>query len=167
MSEEGTRTIKCNSPVGCCRRRLDGAEPLFSFSKEMKMQTSPFRRTKNSRYPFGYLLFLFAVRWGSKNQTQESGGLLPDPGLTASAPLFLPQGRSVNEFLSAYQRNNQIPFIRKRKNRGRSFRCGPFETFFRRFPLCPPFRAGSTCPCRRCRNRRILSRSGRPWRRYG
>ena len=26
-SEEGTRTIKCNSPVDCCLRRFDGGEP--------------------------------------------------------------------------------------------------------------------------------------------
>ena len=25
---KGTRKIKCNSPVDCCRRRLDGGEPL-------------------------------------------------------------------------------------------------------------------------------------------
>ena len=31
-SAEGTRIIKCNSPGDCCRWRLDGAEPLFSFA---------------------------------------------------------------------------------------------------------------------------------------
>ena len=28
MSEERARKIKCNGPVDCCRRRLDGSEPL-------------------------------------------------------------------------------------------------------------------------------------------
>ena len=41
--KEGTRIIKCNSPVDYCRRRLDGGEPLFS--PKAKMQTSPFRCT--------------------------------------------------------------------------------------------------------------------------
>ena len=30
----GTRRIKCNSPVDCCRRRLDGGEPLSAQSAD-------------------------------------------------------------------------------------------------------------------------------------
>ena len=37
---EGIESSKCNSPVDCCRRRLDGAEPLFSLTA--KMQTIPY-----------------------------------------------------------------------------------------------------------------------------
>ena len=57
---------------------------------------------------------------------QESGGLLPDAGLTASAPLFLPKGRNVNESPSACK--TKIKFLSyKNKTGAAAFAAAPLK----------------------------------------
>ena len=42
--EEGTRRNKCNSPVDCCRRRLDGGEPLSAQNADANESLPAYQR---------------------------------------------------------------------------------------------------------------------------
>ena len=74
--------IKCNSPVDCCSRRLDGAKPLFSATQ--KMQTSPCapakignsqRNALNSLFLFAFYRKVCGCKWNATpNSIQQNTG---------------------------------------------------------------------------------------------
>ena len=66
FAREGTRMIKCNADERC-PLRLDAAEHLFS--PKAKMQTSPFRCTKNKGKAFAFPLFFVAEGLEGSNAT--------------------------------------------------------------------------------------------------
>ena len=63
----GLEPFKCNSPVDCCRRRLDGGERLFSSaSAEENAIESSSRNQKRKSHPNRDGFFLFYVVWSCR-----------------------------------------------------------------------------------------------------
>ena len=81
----GIWTTKCNSPVNCCRRRLDGGEPLF-FAKR-KMQKIPPSPPSKKNHPNGWF-FLFKGGGIWTIAVQYAGDILLEPVQTL-VPTFV------------------------------------------------------------------------------
>ena len=72
----GLEESNCNSPVDCCRRRLDGGEPLFSFASAKENANEALRRTFAKQIKTSSLRLIHGGRDHSR-QTHSVGMGLP------------------------------------------------------------------------------------------